>query len=365
MDKLGVFVSHISEEAALAQAVQAQLTAEFPDRLNVFVSSDRNSIEAGTDWLAEIRTALQAASVVMVMCSRGSVARPWVNFEAGAGWIRETPLVPLCHSNLRPAQLPEPLLSLNGVYPGDPAGLQKLIDVVARRLGVDPPERDRSEFIALFKRLEQQYLAKLEAQGRISNPRVLCAASPQYSEIGFDKDVGLLRRYFGDRVEVVEDLTSRSLRDLLRKSRYDIVHLVTQVDRHNGDLVFSWINWNTGVREPPVDVLSSRGFADLLRRSGGTELVFLATCWSLFLGVDVARVTNMVATHVEILPEAVERWADCFYGALASGEHLYESADASIEQIPVPLRLIPHHDFAFSSGMTSAIRPQPAASRRR
>lgn len=353
MAKQGIFISHISEEAELATLLKDQLNAEFPNDLNVFVSSDRTSVQAGAEWLQELKKALRDAPVVIVMCSRESVGKPWVNFEAGGGWIRDAPLVPVCHSGLSPADLPVPLKMLNGIEANDSSGLQKLHDVIAKVLDVKEREIDRSAYIASFRKMEDEYRKKMNDTDRIVRPAVLCATTQQYNDpaYGFDKDLETLRRNFGDSVFPERNLTSRGLHDLLRDKPYCIVHLVTAVERRTGDLIFSEVDCKTG---DPVDSrpdrLSPRSFADQLRRTGNTDLVFLATCWGLFLGVEVARVTNMVATHISIYDRQVIKWAEYFYHYLGSGDSLFDAADATISQIPqVPLRLIPHHNFAIKT----------------
>jgi len=102
MDKPTIFISHISEEAALATWLKKQLLETFLNHPAIFVSSDGNTIQAGAIWLDELSNSLQKAQVGLVLCSQESVTRPWVNFEAGAIWLRGILLVPICHSNLSP-----------------------------------------------------------------------------------------------------------------------------------------------------------------------------------------------------------------------------------------------------------------------
>jgi hypothetical protein len=137
-----VFVSHTSQETGLAQTLKAALTADFPDRLEFFVSSDTETLLAGDKWLEGLQQALTRAEVVLVLCSQYSVERPWVNFEAGAAWIRDTRVIPVCHSGLRPDELPVPLNMLQGIDVGRPHDLERLYRTFAEGLGVDVPERD-------------------------------------------------------------------------------------------------------------------------------------------------------------------------------------------------------------------------------
>jgi hypothetical protein len=47
MSKPSVFISHVSEEAQLASVLKTHLTSDFLGMLDVFVSSDTESILAG------------------------------------------------------------------------------------------------------------------------------------------------------------------------------------------------------------------------------------------------------------------------------------------------------------------------------
>ena len=76
MARKQVFISHISKESALAQALKERLLADFKGLLDVFVSSDRASIGAGTKWLDGVDQALKDADLVIVMASPESVGRP-------------------------------------------------------------------------------------------------------------------------------------------------------------------------------------------------------------------------------------------------------------------------------------------------
>jgi TIR domain len=109
-----IFISHISEESALATLLKNRIEGDFLGLVTVFVASDGASISAGSDWLESVRDGLDKASLQIVLCSATSVQQPWVNFEAGAAWLKGVPIVPLCHSGFNPEQLPMPLLILQG-----------------------------------------------------------------------------------------------------------------------------------------------------------------------------------------------------------------------------------------------------------
>jgi len=94
MARLHLFVSHVSEEARLAEIFKEHISTDFLGLLNVFVSSDLDSIAAGANWLTSLDKALREASALLVLCNHASLNRPWVNFEVGAAWMKSIPIVP-------------------------------------------------------------------------------------------------------------------------------------------------------------------------------------------------------------------------------------------------------------------------------
>jgi hypothetical protein len=302
MSKKRIFVSHISSETEIAQSLKEHLEEHFLGLLDIFVSSDRETIQAGSKWLAEVERALKSADLQIVLCSKESVGRPWVNFEAGAIWLRGIPVIPLCHSGATPNDLPVPLSMLEGIECGQSGGLQKLYDVIARKLNVNVPKVDFPTMATQLREIERKYIQARESPQIIEDPRILCAASEEYAQpsLGFQRDVEILNEAFPNRVEIETKLTRKRLRGLLTNQRFDIVHLVLAVDRDNGDLIFSPIDFTTyKPATSPADTMSSRGFAELLLESQ-TRLVVLATCRALLTAVQVARVANMAASDAEL-----------------------------------------------------------------
>jgi hypothetical protein len=81
----------------------------------VFLSSDKSQIYAGDLWLQKIKEALSAAELVILMLSQRSVARPWVNFEAGAAWLADKKVIPVCYGNLSKDALPHPYSAIQAL----------------------------------------------------------------------------------------------------------------------------------------------------------------------------------------------------------------------------------------------------------
>jgi hypothetical protein len=131
-----LFVSHISEERDIAIELKRMLEEDFLGLVEFFVSSDYGSIKSGK-WLEAVEGAMMRAEAVIVLCSKNSVSRPWVQFEVGAAWMKGVPIIPVCHSGLTPADLPIPLKEYEGVDLAAPGGLEALYKMVASELELD------------------------------------------------------------------------------------------------------------------------------------------------------------------------------------------------------------------------------------
>jgi hypothetical protein len=112
-----VFISFIHEEQRIAEAVQELLKGHLCHHLpkGVFLSADDWQVFAGEIWLDRVRQELREASVIVLMLSPDSVARPWINFEAGAAWLADKALIPVCFGGLAKGQMPKPYSGIQGL----------------------------------------------------------------------------------------------------------------------------------------------------------------------------------------------------------------------------------------------------------
>lgn len=157
MSKPIIFISHITEEKDIALELKALLEESFLGMMDIFVSSDDTSISAGTRWLDNISNSLGNCSIELILCSPKSVKRPWINFEAGAGWVRNIPVVPLCHSGMEPTNLPIPLNLLQAVKLSEVSGLKLLLPLLSSSIGSKEPKVDFNDFINKVKDFEENY----------------------------------------------------------------------------------------------------------------------------------------------------------------------------------------------------------------
>jgi hypothetical protein len=130
-----VFISHISEEAPIAQILKDWLESSFAGQCEVFVSSDKDDIPAGSRWLEVIDGAVGSASALIVLCSPSSISRPWINFEMGGAWVKRIPIIPICHSGQEKNSLPSPISMLQALELDDEHFVIDLLSSLAKHLG--------------------------------------------------------------------------------------------------------------------------------------------------------------------------------------------------------------------------------------
>lgn len=157
MNRPTIFLSHITEEAALASILKSEIDKNFLGMVDVFQSSDRTSSKIGTNWLDNITTALRNCEAIIVLCSPHSIGRPWINFECGAGWARDIYIAPLCHSGLRPVDLPVPISSLQGISANDPTAIVSLFAMIAEKLSSKTPNIDAQAIIDKISEFSHEY----------------------------------------------------------------------------------------------------------------------------------------------------------------------------------------------------------------
>ncbi len=153
-----VFISHISEEAEYAKLLKEMIQGDFLDLVEGFASSDLGCIGAGENWLAAVEGAMRKAKAVIVLCSKSSVRRPWVQFEVGAAWMRGIRIVPVCHSGMKLGELEMPLSLCQGIELPTERGIEKLYEGIARILEIkrQPRPRDLAQRLAEMAAIEER-----------------------------------------------------------------------------------------------------------------------------------------------------------------------------------------------------------------
>jgi len=155
-----IFISFIHEDGKVAEGLKTFLRDAVDRSHKVFLSSDKWAIFAGEDWLQKIKEELASSKVVVLLLSKMSVGRPWVNFEAGGASLTNKVIIPACFGDMTISALPKPYSNLQALSLDDEDGPYYLVTSVCHHLkpsGIVRPPFSQSdpEIIALRKVLEE------------------------------------------------------------------------------------------------------------------------------------------------------------------------------------------------------------------
>lgn len=132
-----IFISHIHEEAAVAQVLRGWFHAAFPGLVEAFVSSDYEDNPLGGRWLQTIDRALNRSRLLVTVLSPRSYERMWIHLEAGWALGREIDILPLCHSGMGIDQLPRPYSDYSGTEVERDDFALRLLMALKRHLGLE------------------------------------------------------------------------------------------------------------------------------------------------------------------------------------------------------------------------------------
>jgi len=345
--KLEVFVSHLAVESKFADLLRSSLTRDFIGLVNFFVSTDATSIPVGSQWLSNSIAALNRAHLLLVICSRESVRRQWIQYEAGGAGVRGIDVIPLCHSGISVEQLPVPLSMSEGALLTSATGLEKLYAKISAMLGSAVPLADFEALAAAFKALEEEYSVQRnlddagshETSEIIVNPNVLCVSSEQYLELGFDNQLQMVLDAFPTDLRHERVITSTDLQRVLRAGHVDIVHIAAYVCPRTGMLYFSPVELTIGTpMEDDVDFIRPAALAMLLQ-DAETRLVVIASGDSLALATTLLSVTNVIAPRDIVSAQAMAAWVKAFYTTLRA-RPLVEACEFAGLTSQAPMRLL-------------------------
>ncbi len=348
--KLHLFLSYRSVEAKFADLLKKNLVKDFIGLVDIFLASDISSVPAGSLWLEEVVKGLQQSQFHIIICSKYSVYRPWINYEAGAARVRGIPIFPLCHSGLEPNHLPVPLSESEGGVLTEPNSLQKLYERIASMIGSSVPQVNFGKLAKEFARIEEGFNNLEETcnednhkegysnSERMKNPHVLCVTSPQFRKLGYENQLQLILDAFPQNLHHGFVLNSSELQRILLKEKVDIVHIAAFVCPRSGDLYFSPVDLPLGKScTDDRDVISADALVKLLKKSG-TRLVVLGGSESWVLAVDLLQISHVIAARDMVSTKAMAKWVEVFYKTLQTDPlgTAYEFA-TSVSQAPMKL----------------------------
>ena len=130
MPKPTLFFIHATEDQAYLETLKRLLLKKTDETVDIFLSSDGQSIPFGTNWVHEVENALEKADIAFVFLSPHSLSSQWVFFEAGYTYSKGIKVIPIGILGMDLSEIRPPLKLLQGFNLSSREHLENIIAVI-------------------------------------------------------------------------------------------------------------------------------------------------------------------------------------------------------------------------------------------
>lgn len=95
MDKPTIFFSHSSKDKELILPIKNKILDITGRTMDIFMSSDGQSIPLGRNWVSKIEEGLEKAQIMFIFVTPNSMKSDWIYFEAGYAYSKNIEVIPV------------------------------------------------------------------------------------------------------------------------------------------------------------------------------------------------------------------------------------------------------------------------------
>jgi hypothetical protein len=132
MLKPTIFLSHSSVDQDLLRRLREFLLRRIGSTIELFLSSDGQSIPFGKNWVREVEAGLERAKVMFTFLSPTALQSQWVLFEADFAYAKGIQVVPIGILGVDLARVSPPLGLLQGFNLRGAPSLGNLLTIINR-----------------------------------------------------------------------------------------------------------------------------------------------------------------------------------------------------------------------------------------
>ena len=130
MTKPIIFFSHSSKDKAILSKLKKKIDRMTGNSIDIFLSSDGQSIPFGRNWVSKMEEALNSASLMFVFVSPNSLTSNWIYFEAGHAYSKDIDVVPVGIMGIDLGSIQPPLGLLQGFNLDKKDALANIISII-------------------------------------------------------------------------------------------------------------------------------------------------------------------------------------------------------------------------------------------
>jgi len=156
MSKPSIFFSHSSTDREQLLELKKLLAKYTGGTLDIFMSSDGESIPFGRNWVHKIEEGLNSASIMFVFVTPSSVNSNWIYFEAGYAYSKDVEVIPVA-LGIEIGLLKAPLSLLQGFNLVSADSLNNFITIINRKFDFAFEEKfTHDDFLLLSSNSNQE-----------------------------------------------------------------------------------------------------------------------------------------------------------------------------------------------------------------
>ena len=140
MNKPTIFFSHSTRDEKPLRALKDSLNDKVGGTIDIFLSSDGQSIPFGKNWVHKIEEALGLSKIMFVFLSPNSIHSNWLYFEAGFSYSKGIEVIPVGILGVDLNQISPPLNLLQGFNIDSMDGLNNIITIINQKFGYSHKE---------------------------------------------------------------------------------------------------------------------------------------------------------------------------------------------------------------------------------
>lgn len=157
MSKPTIFFSHSSRDEKTLSRLKTKFQDYTGGTIDVFLSSDGQSIPFGRNWVHSIEKALERSKIMMVFISPNSMQSHWVYFESGYSYSKGIEVIPIGIDGMDLNQIPSPLNLLQGFNLNSSDGLNNIINIINNKFDFSHKESfTDKDYMDIFKCEEEK-----------------------------------------------------------------------------------------------------------------------------------------------------------------------------------------------------------------
>ena len=136
MSKPTIFFSHSSKDKEIVLKIKNKLMKYTSNTIEIFQSSDGESIPFGTNWIHKVEDGLKNSKVMFVFVTENSISSGWIYFEAGFAYSKGIHVIPV-GLGINVGDLKAPLNLLQGYNITSEDGLNNFLTIINREFSYD------------------------------------------------------------------------------------------------------------------------------------------------------------------------------------------------------------------------------------